>query len=167
VEEVALIARTVRQAPEVMVKVLTRGSSDVGGVARHFGYLGRYGELALETDEGEQLSGRTIGKELLDRWDLDLDEHRRGADVSENRGRQAPRLVHKLLFSMPAGTPPDAVLKAARNFLREEFGLKHRYAFVLHTDEPHPHVHAVVKASCQRGRGAAPHQEGDAQILAP
>jgi hypothetical protein len=150
-EEIAIIARTVRRAPEVMVKVLTRGSPDLGGVAKHFGYLGRYGELALETDEGEQLSGRTIGKALLDRWDLDLDEHGRGAGVSENRGRQAPRLVHKLLFSMPAGTPPDAVLTATRNFLREEFGLKHRYAFVLHTDEPHPHVHAVVKAVSEQG----------------
>jgi hypothetical protein len=52
---------------------------------------------------------------------------------------------------MPAGTPPKAVLSAARNFLREEFGLKHRYAFVLHTDEPHPHVHAVVKAASEDG----------------
>jgi hypothetical protein len=38
------------------------------------------------------------------------------------------------------------VLEAARNFARQEFALKHRYAFVLHTDEPHPHVHLVVKA---------------------
>jgi hypothetical protein len=52
---------------------------------------------------------------------------------------------------MPAGTPPKAVLAAARNFLREEFTLKHRYAFVLHTDEPHPHVHAVVKAVSEQG----------------
>lgn len=150
-DEVALIARTVRHAPEVMVKVLTRGSPGPGSVARHFGYLGRYGELALETDEGEQLAGRAVGKDLIDRWDLDLDEHGRSADVSANRGRPSPRLVHKLLFSMPAGTPPQAVLAAARDFLREEFGLKHRYAFVLHTDEPHPHVHAVVKAVSEQG----------------
>jgi len=47
---------------------------------------------------------------------------------------------------MPAGTPPNKVLAAVKNFAREEFGLKHRYAMVLHTDEPHPHVHMVVKA---------------------
>jgi hypothetical protein len=52
---------------------------------------------------------------------------------------------------MPAGTPPRSVLAAARNFLREEFALRHRYAFVLHTDEPHPHVHAVVKAVSEQG----------------
>jgi hypothetical protein len=52
---------------------------------------------------------------------------------------------------MPAGTPAQGVLAAARMFLREEFALKHRYAFVLHTDEPHPHVHAVVKAVSEQG----------------
>jgi transposase-like protein len=55
------------------------------------------------------------------------------------------------MFSMPAGTPPDKVLAAVKNFAREEFGLKHRYAMVLHTDEPHPHVHMVVKAMSEQG----------------
>jgi hypothetical protein len=43
------------------------------------------------------------------------------------------------------------VLAAVRNFAREEFALKHRYAMVLHTDEPHPHVHVVVKAVSEQG----------------
>jgi relaxase-like protein len=47
---------------------------------------------------------------------------------------------------MPAGTLPNKVLVAVRTFAREEFALKHRYAMVLHTDEPHPHVHLMVKA---------------------
>jgi Relaxase/Mobilisation nuclease domain len=47
---------------------------------------------------------------------------------------------------MPAGTPPEKVLAAVKDFAREEFGAKHRYAMVLHTDEPHPHVHMVVRA---------------------
>src|SRR6185312_8843789 len=29
--------------------------------------------------------------------------------------------------------------------------LKHRYAMVLHTDEPHPHVHMVVRAVSEQG----------------
>lgn len=150
--EIALISRTARRAPEVMVKVLTKkGSTDLASVGKHLGYIGRYGELALETDEGEQLQGRSIGSQLLEEWDLDLDEHRRKADLSASRGRQPPKLVHQLMFSMPAGTPPQAVLAATRNLLREEFALKHRYAFVLHTDEPHPHVHAVVKAVSEQG----------------
>jgi hypothetical protein len=52
---------------------------------------------------------------------------------------------------MPPGTPPDKVLEAVKDFAREEFGLKHRYAMVLHTDEPHPHVHVVVKAVSEHG----------------
>jgi hypothetical protein len=55
------------------------------------------------------------------------------------------------MFSMPAGTRPRKVLAAVKNFAREEFGLKHRYAMVLHTDEPHPHVHMVVKAVSEHG----------------
>ena len=45
----------------------------------------------------------------------------------------------------------EKVLAAVKNFAREEFGLKHRYAMALHTDEPHPHVHMVVKAISERG----------------
>jgi hypothetical protein len=56
------------------------------------------------------------------------------------------------MFSMPAGTPPDKVLTAVRNFFREEFALKHRYAMALHTDEPHPHVHVVLKAVSEQGQ---------------
>lgn len=41
---------------------------------------------------------------------------------------------------------------AVKNFAREEFALKHRYAMVLHTDEPHPHVHMVVKAMGADGK---------------
>jgi hypothetical protein len=105
----------------------------------------------LETDDGERLSGKSVGRELLDDWDLDLDEYRRTAELGSTLGRKPPKLVHKLMFSMPPGTPAEGVLAAARNFLREEFALKHRYAFVLHTDEPHPHVHAVVKAISEQG----------------
>ena len=43
------------------------------------------------------------------------------------------------------------MLAAVKNFAREEFGLKHRYAMVLHTDEPHPHVHVVVKSASEQG----------------
>jgi thiol-disulfide isomerase/thioredoxin len=41
---------------------------------------------------------------------------------------------------------------AAQKFCRVEFALKHRYAMALHTDEPHPHVHVVLKAVSEQGR---------------
>jgi hypothetical protein len=150
-DEIELIMRTVRRTPEVMVKVLSRGGQDLKAIGRHLGYLNRGGEVDIETDDGQHLSGKGVEKDLLEDWDLDLEEHRRKAELGSWSNRSAPKLAHKLMFSMPAGTPPDKVLKAVKNFAREEFGLKHRYAMVLHTDEPHPHVHVVVKAVSEQG----------------
>jgi hypothetical protein len=149
--EIELITRTVSRAPEVMVKVLSRGGQDLRGVGRHFAYLSRGGDVEIETDDGQRMSGKGVEKELLEDWDLDLEEHRRKVDLESRPTRSAAKLVHKLMFSMPAGTPPDKVLAAVRNFAREEFGMKHRYSTVLHTDEPHPHVHVVVKAVSEQG----------------
>ena len=146
------IRRTVTHAPEVMVKVTGGGgASSSRGIKAHFSYISRRGELEIETDDGERLKGRDAGLRLLEDWNLDLDEHRKRPDLFATNRRQAPKLVHRLIFSMPAGTPPDKVLSAVRDFAREEFGLKHRYAMVLHTDEPHPHVHVVVKAMSEDG----------------
>jgi hypothetical protein len=150
--EIAQITRTVRRAPEVMVKVLSRGGQDLKAVGRHIDYLRERedGEREVETDDGRQLSGEGVTKDLLDDWDLELEAHRNRSDLGV-RGGGSQKLVHKLLFSMPAGTPPEKVLTAVKNLAREEFGLKHRYAMVLHTDEPHPHVHMVLKAVSERG----------------
>ena len=133
-----------------MVKVLSKDSNNLRSVARHLNYIGRYGRLAVETDDGEHVQGRHAGQRLLEGWDLDLDQDRRDASLTAGTGR-ASKLVHKIMLSMPPGTPAKAVLEAARNFAREEFALKHRYALVLHTDEPHPHIHLVVKAVSERG----------------
>lgn len=150
--QVEQIRRTVTRAPEVMVKVTGGGGATSShGVKAHFSYISRRGELEIETDDGEHLKGRSAGPHLLDDWDLDLDEHRKRPDLFATNRRQAPKLVHRLIFSMPAGTPAGKVFSAVRDFAREEFGLKHRYAMVLHTDEPHPHVHVVVKAVSEDG----------------
>ena len=145
------IARTVGRTPEVMVKVLPRGASDLRAVRRHLDYIGRKGDVDLETGDGQTLRGAHVGKRLIDEWDLDLEHQRTRADLVSRPGRQPPRLVHKLVFSMPAGTSSDKVLEAVRHFCREEFALKHRYIMALHTDEPHPHVHVVVKAVSEHG----------------
>ncbi len=149
-EELALIGRTVGRTPEVMVKVLSKDSNNLRSVARHLNYIGRQGNLELETDDGDRVQGRDAGQQLVENWDLDLDQDRRDTRLSAGNGR-APKLVHKIMLSMPPGTPAQGVLEAARNFAREEFALKHRYALALHTDEPHPHVHLVVKAVSEQG----------------
>jgi hypothetical protein len=130
--------------------VLPRGSNDLKAVGKHLDYIGRYGTLDLEGDDGERLGGRA-GPALLDDWDLDIDDVRRQTSLAATKGRKPPKLVHKLMFSMPPGTPPDKVLGAVHNLAREEFWGQHRYAFALHTDEPHPHVHLVLKAVSEQG----------------
>jgi hypothetical protein len=131
-----------------MVKVLSTGATDVKAVRKHLEYIGRKGHVDLDTDTGDKVHEPT---DLLEDWDLELDEWRTASSLAATDRKTAPRLVHKVLFSMPAGTPPDKVLAAVQNLCREEFGLKHRYVMALHTDEPHPHVHVVIKAMSEQG----------------
>jgi hypothetical protein len=149
--ELRVIRATVRRHPEVMIKVLTQGGGGLKGVAAHLGYIGREGDVPLETDDGRELASKAEISELLDEWNLDVEQSSSGGAVPRGRVSR-PKLAHKLVFSMPAGTPPKDVLGAVRDFAREEFGAMHRYALVLHTDEPHPHVHLVVKAVSEQGQ---------------
>jgi hypothetical protein len=150
-EEIPLVARTVRRAPEVMVKVLSRGEQDIKAVGQHFAYLGRKGDLAVETDDAQELRGKGAEADLLKDWHLDIQAQRPTSSLVPGLQRKAPKLVHKVLFSMPPGTSPQKVLEAVKVFAREEFSLRHRYAMILHTDEPHPHIHVVIKAVSEQG----------------
>jgi len=149
--QIEKIRLTVNRAPEAVVKVLPRSSNDLKAVSKHLDYIGRRGNLELEGDDGERLQGR-VADALLEDWDLDIDDVRRQGSLAAASKRKPPKIVHKLMFSMPPGTPPQKVLSAVRNFAREEFHGQHRYAMVLHTDEPHPHVHLVLRATSQDGR---------------
>lgn len=150
--EIAKISRTVHRAPEVMVKVSSgSGARTSRGVNAHVNYISRAGELGIEKDDGERLLGEEAGQRLINDWDLDLDEHRQQRGLFAFHRRKPPKLVRKITFSMPAGAPPEKVLGAVRDFAHHEFGSKHRYAMVLHTDEPHPHVHVIVKAVSEDG----------------
>ncbi|NNM62027.1 MAG: relaxase/mobilization nuclease domain-containing protein [Steroidobacteraceae bacterium] len=147
--QIRQIARTVARTPEVMVKVLPSAATSVSAVRQHLAYVGRNGEVALQTDDGQQLQDREAAADLVQDWDLDLAECQSG--LGGVQSQRAPKLAHKLVFSMPAGTPPDKVLLATQRFCREQLALKHRYAMALHTDEPHPHVHVIIKAISEQG----------------
>jgi len=100
-----------------------------------------------------KLKGKGAAAALLEDWERALDAERPStADHKPREAGRSPKLVHKMIFSMPAGTSPEKVLSAVKDFAREEFGAKHRYAMVMHTDEPHPHVHLVVRAVGTDGR---------------
>jgi hypothetical protein len=142
------ISLTIRRVPEVMVKV-SGGARAVSGVERHMQYIGRKGELGLETDMGTRLAHRAA-RQLTEDWDLDIEALNRQSERSI-RGRKPTKLVHNIIFSMPPGTSPAKVLKAVRKLAMNEWQLTHRYAMALHTDTPHPHVHVVVKAMSEQG----------------
>ena len=114
-------------------------------------YIGKKGDRGLETDMGEQLTGPAFPRNLVQDWDLDL-EARRHFSQRGWHGRKPPKLVHNLIFSMPAGTSPQKVLGAVKKLAMNEWDLKHRYAMALHTDRAHPHVHVVLKAVSEDGQ---------------
>jgi hypothetical protein len=143
-----------RGAKEVLVKI-SGGGRDADGVQAHFEYIDRHGKFDIETDHGEVLHGKTAATELINDWALDYGAvpgapHSR-SKVGADGKRREPRQAFNIVLSMPAGTPPQKVLKAVKKFAREEFAHQHRYAMALHTEEKgkhgmHPHVHLVVKA---------------------
>ena len=149
--QIEQIRRTVRRAPEVMVKV-TGGGRKTGAVAAHLAYISQEGKLDLESDDGQRIS-KAGQKELLTGWHLELSAGQYRQPRDGNRRPAGIKLVHNITLSMPAPTPPEAVLAAAKVFARERFALKHRYAMALHTHQQHPHVHLVVKAEAEDGRG--------------
>lgn len=142
--QIEQVQRTLGRTPEVMVKV-SGGGRDSGTVRAHLKYVGRHGKLSIETDEGVELQGKGAADELVDEWALDECRGAHRTKPAEGEKDTRAKLVHNIVLSMPAGTPPEKVLVAAKVFARENFALQHRYAMVLHTDQAHPHVHLVVK----------------------
>jgi hypothetical protein len=132
-----------------MVKV-SGGARTLSGVERHMKYIGRKGELGLETDMGTRVGGERFERHLVEDWDLDIEALNRQSERSI-RGRKPVKLVHNIILSMPPGTSPEKVLKAVRKLALNEWQLSHRYAMTLHTDTPHPHIHVVVKAMSEKG----------------
>ena len=130
---------------------VTGGGTRRGAVAAHFAYFSRQGTLEIETDDGERIGRREDQKRLLDDWHLELTAGQYRRQKEGGPARRATKLVHNIVLSMPAPTPADKVLAAARQFARQKFA-QHRYAMVLHTHQQHPHVHLVVKAENEVGR---------------
>lgn len=147
-DELACVSRTVRRVPEVMIRV-TGGAHTARGVRTHLDYIETHADL--ETDDGVVHDEKGLGGVLLEDWDLDLEGKRRHSQRGIAAGRKPGKLVHNLIFSMPAGTPAKKVHQAVKKFALEKFALQHRYAMALHTHQGNPHVHVVVKAVSEQG----------------
>jgi hypothetical protein len=142
----AKVQRIVRRAPEVMVKITGR-TKGIDHLKSHLEYITRNGDLAAETETGAEMSGRSGLRDLQERWtdDVLLDKRRANGTLSVN-----------MILSMPPGTDGYTVRDAVRAFAIETFEGKHDYAFVLHQDDIHPHVHLTVRSCGHDGRRLNP-----------
>lgn len=133
------IGRTAKKTPEVMVKITNKKGAGRGmaNIRNHIDYISRNGKLEIEDQNGELLLGRNELNNFKENWQISG-----GRTIPEEAGEHRDTL--NVIFSMAAGTPPERVKAAVRDFLQDEFAGR-EYVFVLHTDTPHPHVHVCIK----------------------
>jgi relaxase-like protein len=143
------LARTLKRAPEVMVKMTNKasGAQGMGAVRRHLRYISRNGRVDLEDQNGDRISGVDALRDLAKTW------HLGGWGIPETSTR---REVFNVLLSMPPGTNRQALRDAARDFAALEFGDGRAYVFAAHDDEAHPHVHLSVQVRGPDGRRLNP-----------
>lgn len=134
----------VRRAPQVMVK-LARAPKGMRGISNNLSYISRDGQLDIEDQDGQIIGGKEAVSDLKQEW------QQGGFPIPQHSSK---RDAFHLILSMPTGTDPISVQRAARAFAKQEFP-HHQYAMVLHTFETdpdphparHPHVHLTVKTA--------------------
>jgi len=140
-----LEATVVRRAPQVMVKV-TGGGRGMAAIAAHFRYIAKGGRLPIEDDRGVVQDGKEVLRDLVEQWRYG------GSEIPETSPR---REAVNIILSMPRGTDPLALQRAAREFAKNELA-DHRYVMVLHEHQASPHVHLSVRAESKHGRRLNP-----------
>jgi len=138
-------ATVIRRAPQVMVKV-TGGGRGMGAIAAHFRYISKDGRLPFEDDRGVTREGKEALHDLAEQW------RHGGSLIDETTLR---REAFNIMLSMPRGTDPLIVQRAAREFARAELS-DHRYVMVLHDHQANPHVHISVRAESRHGERLNP-----------
>ena len=132
----AQLARIIRRAPEVMVKI-TGVTRDGGHLQAHLDYISRNGRLGLEGPGGEQFEGRGEMRALASAWAIEA--------TLDPGGRRDRPLSRSIVLSMPRCTDAMQLHDAARAFAKEAFGERFPYVFALHDEGGHPHVHLTVR----------------------
>lgn len=144
-------ATVVRRAQQVVVK-LTGGGRGMRAIAAHFRYISKNGEREMEDQRGETLRGRSCVRELVGEWRVS------GSLIPEAGEPWHRREAFNIMLSMPRGTDPLSVQRAAREFARVELD-GHKYVMVLHDHQANPHVHISVRAESITGRRLNPRKE--------
>jgi hypothetical protein len=141
-------ATVVRRAPQVMVKV-TGGGRGMKAIAAHFRYISKNGRLEIEDQRGETMQGKDTLRDLADEWRYG------GSLIPDDAEPGHRREAYNIMLSMPRGTDPLSVQRAAREFAQAELA-DHKYVMVLHDHQANPHVHISVRAESKHGRRLNP-----------
>jgi hypothetical protein len=105
--------------------------------------------LEIKDQRGETLRGKDGLYCLADEWRVG------GSRIPEDAGPGQRREAFNIMLSMPRGTDPLIVQKAAREFAQTELA-DHRYVMVLHDHQANPHVHISVRAESMLGKRLNP-----------
>jgi hypothetical protein len=138
-----------KKLPQVVVKI--SGSSKGANKAQsHLDYIGRNGKVEIEDQDGNKYTTKSEQKALIGAWQAQgmHDKHETGAR----------REAFHFVFSMPKGTNPQAMKKAVKNLVKEEFD-EHQYFMAQHLDTDSPHVHVLVNATNGRGERLNPRKQ--------
>ena len=138
-------ATVLRRSSQVMVKV-TGGGRGMAAIAAHFRYISKNGRLGIEDDRGVVRDGKEALHDLVEQW-------RHSGSLIDDVGHR--REAFNIMLSMPHGTDPHIVQKAAREFAQVELS-GHRYVMVLHEHQANPHVHLSVRAESVLGKRLNP-----------
>ena len=141
-------ATVVRRAPQVMVKV-TGGGRGMKAIAAHFRYISKNGRMEIEDQRGETMRGKDTLGDLADEWRFG------GSLIPDAAEPGHRREAFNIMLSMPRGTDPLAVQRAAREFAQVELA-DHKYVMVLHDHQANPHVHISVRAESRHGKRLNP-----------
>jgi len=141
-------ATVVRRAPQVMVKV-TGGGRGMKAIAAHFRYISKNGRLEVEDQRGETMRGKGALRDLADEWRFG------GSLIPDDAEHGHRREAFNIMLSMPRGTDPLTVQRAAREFAQSELA-DHKYVMVLHDHQANPHVHISVRAESRQGKRLNP-----------
>jgi hypothetical protein len=117
----------------------------MGQVRQHLRYVTERGEV-LHDCEGREYVGPEAVRVFGDQFKC------AGSPIPAV-GTQ--REAFQLALDMPPGTDPEAVKAAAVAFAQQEFA-GHRWAWVYHGHQKHPHVHLIVRAQGRRFQRLAP-----------
>lgn len=138
-----------KKLPQVVIKI-SGSSKGVNKAQAHANYIGRNGDVELEDQDCNIYKGKEEQKNLLGAWQAQgmHDKHETGSR----------REAFHFVFSMPNGTDSQAMKKAVKNLVKEEFD-GHQYFLAQHLDTDSPHCHVLINATNNRGERLNPRKQ--------